>query len=452
MDSGDRRNKDLHIFQCKGLEFAYDVNSGSLLQVDQLAGEVMRLLVQGFSRDEVVLRLKDRFDQQELLSVFQEIGRLQREQVIFTPPAVRGPTASGPQAVKALCLLVSQDCNLSCRYCFARDGQDQSVLNMPWEVGRKAVDFLLAQGSGRFREIDFFGGEPLLNFPVVKGIVQYAREKAGKVGVELAFTLTTNASLLNDEIIDFLNRENISVVLSLDGRPQVHDSMRKTHSGKGSYQETLQNINRLLEQRNYRDYYIRGTYTKNNLDFSLDAEHLIGLGFDSLSLEPVIGTGDDFALTEEDLPFLEAEYDRLTDIYLEQKREGTPFLFYHFHVDLEQGPCLYKRISGCGAGTEYLAVAPDGRLYPCHQFAGNEDYLAGNILDVEQLKNNPRLQELYDAPRIHQECNVCWARYLCGYGCAAANLTQVGHLEKNHALSCALQKMRLEKALYLQAV
>ncbi len=445
--------RDVHVFSCRDLELVYDVNSGSLHQVDELAGKIIRMLLDGHSREAIVLCLKDRFSIQTIRRVFEEIDALIKDNLLFSPPVAGKGVYSRSYPVKALCLLVSQDCNLSCRYCFARGGHIPALRKMTAEVGFCAVDFLLEHGKGSFREIDFFGGEPLLNLPVLRKIIQYGHQRALAKGVQLTFTLTTNATLLTDENIEFLNNHGMSVVLSLDGRPEVHDMMRKNPSGAGSYDQVLKNIIKLLEGRNYSNYYIRGTYTKNNLDFSHDIEHLVGLGFNSISLEPVIASpGDHLALDEEDLLNIEREYDRIVDLFISKKKMGSPFSFYHFLVDLEQGPCLYKRITGCGAGTEYIAVAADGSLYPCHQFAGNQAYYMGSIMQDPLTQTNPLVTTLYDSPRIHKECALCWARFLCGYGCAAATLTQAGNLDTNHTLSCALQKMRLEKALFLQAV
>ncbi len=449
---GDIVERDVHVYTCFNLELVYDVNSGSLHQVDELAGQIIQMLLQGLTRETISKRLEGSFSTESIQKVFTEIDALIKENLLFSPPVSMNENIARSYPVKALCLLLSQDCNLSCRYCFAREGQSKTLQNMPVEVGYRAVDYVIEKGNGSYREIDFFGGEPLLNFPVLQKIVHYGYQRAKAQGVELTFTLTTNATLLTGEIIDFLNDQEMSVVLSLDGRPEVHDMMRKKRCGSGSYNQVLGNIQKLLKGRNYGNYYIRGTYTKNNLDFSRDVEHFVRLGFDSISLEPVIASpGNAFALDEEDLLIIEQEYDRIVDLFIKQKKMGNPFLFYHFLVDLEQGPCLYKRITGCGAGTEYLAVAADGSLYPCHQFAGNQAYLMGNIMEADFTLNNP-LASLYDSPRIHRECALCWARFLCGFGCAAATLTQAGSLDVNHALSCALQKMRLEKALYLQAI
>ncbi len=444
--------KDVHLFACRDMKLVYDVNSGSLHQVDEPAAEAIELLLQGCAIQEVTASLTERFSRETVQEVLVEIQSLKEESLLFSAPLARHDPGVSSYPLKALCLLLSQDCNLSCRYCFARDEKTRDVLLMPLEVGRRAVDFLLESDSGRHREIDFFGGEPLLNFPVFKEIVAYAKKEARARGIELTFTLTTNALLCTEEIVGFLNREAISVVLSLDGRPAVHDAMRQDSRGRGSYRSALQNIRRLLEERDYRNYYIRGTITKHNLDFSRDVEHLLKQGFDSLSLEPVVASpGEDYALEAADLPQMEREYERLLDLFLDHQAAGKPFLFYHFLVDLEKGPCLYKRLSGCGAGREYLAVAADGSLYPCHQFSGRDEYCMGSIMDEEPLQENARVEALYEAARIQRECAECWARYLCGFGCAAAVLTQTGGLEMNDFLSCALQKMRLEKALYLQA-
>ncbi len=450
--TGDMVKRDVHLFACRGMKLVYDVNSGSLHQVDEPAADAIELLLQGCAFPEVIASLAERFSRETVQEVLGEIQSLKEKNLLFSAPLTRHDPGGSAYPLKALCLLLSQDCNLSCRYCFVRDENTRNALQMPLEVGLRAVDLLLESESGRHREIDFFGGEPLLNFPVFKETVAYAKKEAGTRGIELTFTLTTNALLCTEEIVEFLNREGISVVLSLDGRPAVHDAMRQDRRGRGSYRSALQNIRRLLEGRDYRNYYIRGTITKHNLDFSRDVEHLLDQGFDSLSLEPVVASpGEDYALEAGDLPQMEQEYERLLDLFLNHKAAGKPFLFYHFLVDLGRGPCLYKRLSGCGAGREYLAVAADGSLYPCHQFSGRDKYYMGSIMDEKPLQENPCVETLYEAARIQLECAGCWARYLCGFGCAAAVLTQTGGMESNDFLSCALQKMRLEKALYLQA-
>jgi uncharacterized protein len=441
------------MFKYGGLLLVYDVNSGSLHQVDDLAWEAIDLLREGSGRERARGLLSRSYPPDEVEEALCQVDELREERLLFSPAVPLQNEKLSPGGVKALCLFISHSCNLGCRYCFARrDSQGKRLSHMSWEVGKKAVDFFLEYEGGRFREMDFFGGEPLLNFPLIRDIVGYARERALPRGKEFSFTLTTNASLLDEQAIDFLNREDINVILSLDGRPAIHDLMRSFKNGLGSYETTVENSKKLLQGRGNNNYYIRGTYTRHNLDFSNDVRHLLKLGFASLSLEPVVSAEESLALREDDLSLLEHQYDLLVDLYLEQKEKGSPFLFYHFILDLEKGPCLYKRLSGCGAGLDYLAVAADGSLYPCHQFVGMDEFYMGNITAEPFIINREVGARLAAAAREKEACGCCWARYLCGNGCAASSYFMTGDLQKTYNLGCALQKIRLERALYLQAV
>ena len=342
-------------------------------------------------------------------------------------------------------------CNLRCGYCFAGSGNfggDRSVMSA--EVGRQAIDFLIAHSGARINsEIDFFGGEPLLNFSVVKEIVAYGKQQAALQGKKFKFTLTTNAVLLDESVIAYLNENNISVVLSLDGRPQVHDRMRPDCGGGGSYAQVRPRISRLVESRNNEGYYVRGTYTKLNPDFDADVLHMADLGYRQLSVEPVVGNGEDYAFTAEDLPALYAAYDRLTEAYLSRKREGRPFNFFHFNVDINHGPCVAKRLSGCGAGHEYFAVTPAGDLYPCHQFVGREEFKMGDVwqgMVKKDLSLKFRRNHIFNK----EECSGCWARYYCSGGCHANAQAFHNDITKPYQLGCELQKYRLECALYIQ--
>ncbi|MGI5875722.1 MAG: thioether cross-link-forming SCIFF peptide maturase [Dethiobacteria bacterium] len=439
------------MFKYRGLQLVYDVNSGSLHQVDRLGWQVIELLLKGKKKEEISILLSPQFSSEEIATVLKEVGALQEEKLLFAPMPLLKEKKQRPYHVKALCLYISHNCNLQCRYCFTRDSRAGKVSNMTWEVAKKAIDLLLHE-EGRFRDVDFFGGEPLLNFQLIKDIVAYARERSPVMGKEFNFTLTTNAVLLDDAIIDYLNRENICVILSLDGRPEVHDRMRLKKNGKGSYQDVIKNIRRFLQSRGQENYYVRGTYTAHNRDFSNDIRHFLQEGFYSFSLEPVVAAGDNFALQESDLPLLEEQYDQLVDIYLEYKEKGIPFYFYHFGLDLEKGPCLYKRLNGCGAGSGYLAVAADGGLYPCHQFVNNRDFYMGNLLQEPFSLQQGAGDKVAASAGEREGCSSCWARYLCGQGCAASSYFMAGDLRKTYDIGCALQKMRLERALYLQAI
>ena len=362
------RKEDVHIFQYGGLKLVYDVNSGSLHQVDDLAWELITLLLKGRSKGDIRHTLLNQYSAEEIEEAFRQIEELQEEKLLFSPPPPLDKEKLPASGVKALCLFISHNCNLYCRYCFARKEEGCKLPQMSWDVGKKAVDFLLENEVGRYREIDFFGGEPLLNFPVIRKIVEYAREKSQSIGQIFGFTLTTNAVLINDEIIDFLNSEGIDVILSLDGRPQVHDYMRSFKNGKGSYEVVAKNIKKILQTRGRRQNdFIRGTYTRHNLNFCEEIRHFLELGFDSFSLEPVVcDENENYALREEDLPVLEREYDRLVELFLEQKEKGHPFRFYHFLLDLQEA--LPK--GGRAAAEPELSICRGcGRgLYPRHQF------------------------------------------------------------------------------------
>lgn len=447
-------NKDLHMFEYKGIKLVYDVHSGSLHRVDELGWQIIQLLLDGKSSEKIPFYLAPQFPPTEVEQALGQVKELVEERLLFAPsPAVR---PEKDREVRALCLYVSHNCNLRCKYCFTQQQQGTRITKrktMKEEVGRKAVDFLLGSGEGPFREIDFFGGEPLLNYPLLKTIVSYARKKESMLGKKFNFTLTTNAMLLNKQVADYLSSEKISVILSLDGRPEINDALRTTANGNGSYKTAVENIHGLLDRREPPHHYIRGTITRNNLDFCNDIEHLLERGFYNISLEPAVLDRDNaLSLREEDLPLLEEQYDLLVELYLQRHKEGYPFSFYHFELDLEKGPCIYKRLSGCGAGMDYMAVDADGSLYPCHQFVGEHRFYMGNVLSAQPLQSRGLRDKLAFAAEGRDDCDLCWARYLCGRGCAAASYYLGGGLEKTYELGCALQKIRLERALYLQAV
>jgi uncharacterized protein len=374
--------------------------------------------------------------------------------------------------LKALCLNVSHDCNLRCGYCFAGTGAyGQERSSMSRETGMAAVDFLIS-GSGEREtcEVDFFGGEPLLAMPVVKDVVHYAKEHGRKAGKSFRFTLTTNATLLGGETIEFLNENQMQVVLSLDGRRETNDRFRSYPSGRGSHDDVLRRIQEFVGSRCGSDYYVRGTYTSHNLDFTLDAEHLLASGIDRFSLEPVVAGHEEYALKEEHLPRLFAEYDRLLTLYLERRRRGRPFVFYHFEVDLSGGPCLAKRTSGCGAGREYLAVAPDGSIYPCHQFDGSAEFRMGSVLDGRGVPGDAvaaaagtargidiqgsAIRAAFAASNLASkaQCRNCWGRFYCGGGCYRTAWVRNGRLDQPDTVACEIQKKRLECAIYAQAM
>ena len=355
--------------------------------------------------------------------------------------------------VKALCLNVAHDCNLRCRYCFADEGEYHGKRElMSEETGKAALDFLVRESGNRKNlEVDFFGGEPLMNFDVVKAVVAYGRELERTRGKRFRFTLTTNGVLLNDGILDFVNREMSNLVLSIDGRKAVHDRMRPFTGGHGSYDAVLPKLLRAAESRKQTDYFVRGTFTRYNLDFAEDVIHLAELGFEQISVEPVVASPeDDYALRMEDVPALEEQYDRLAVYLLKRHREGRPVSFFHFNIDLEGGPCVYKRLSGCGAGSEYLGVTPQGKLYPCHQFVGKEDFTVG---DIRNGINRTDLTDRFKACNVYTRdaCRDCFARLYCAGGCAANAYNFTGGLNGVYDVGCALQKKRIECALMLKA-
>ena len=374
----------VHQYKNNGYNIVLDVNSGAIHIVDDLTYDVIALWEET-SREEIIQRLNKTYDEAEIKEAIEEIEELQKNGDLFTPDDYEeyiGDVTKRPTVVKALCLHIAHDCNLACRYCFAEEGEyhGRRAL-MSYEVGKAALDFLIANsGNRRNLEVDFFGGEPTLNFQVVKDLVAYGREQEKIHNKNFRFTLTTNGVLLNDDIMEFANKEMDNVVLSIDGRKEVNDYMRPFRGGQGSYDVIVPKFQKFAESRNQDKYYVRGTFTHNNLDFSNDVLHLADLGFKQISVEPVVADpSEEYALREEDLPKIMEEYDLLAKEMIKREKEGKGFNFFHFMIDLTGGPCVYKRLSGCGSGTEYLAVTPWGDFYPCHQFVGEEEYLMGNV-------------------------------------------------------------------------
>lgn len=428
-----------------------DVESNALHEFDQAAWQALALLEQGHNDAEIVGRLTPRIGLEAAAGALREIRYLEQEGLLYSP--AKEGKGSAPARVKALCLFAADSCNLSCRYCFVEQGRPKPVTAlMSAAVGMAAVDFLLqASGSRRHCEIDFFGGEPLLNWPAVQEIAAYAREQSAARGKEVAFTLTTNGMLLTPQVAAYLQQEGFAAVLSLDGRRAVHDLMRPLKGGTGSYSTVVPRIRDYVASKPRGGYYIRGTYTRFNLDFCGDVEHLYDLGFRNLSMEPVVAPPQlDYALREEDLPRLEQEYEKLLDFYLACRASSDPFSFFHFAVDLDKGPCLPKRLAGCGAGREYLAVTADGAIYPCHQLAGREELKMGYVFEGDYTALSFPASFMPAGP-LRGRCRACWARYHCGGGCRAASYLNGDPGEPYH-LECVLQRKRLECALYLHAV
>ena len=355
--------------------------------------------------------------------------------------------------MKALCLHIAHDCNLACKYCFAEEGEyhGRRAL-MSFEVGKKALDFLIANSGNRINlEVDFFGGEPLMNWNVVKQLVEYGRSQEKEHNKKFRFTLTTNGVLLNDEIMEFCNREMSNVVLSLDGRPEVNDRMRPFRNGKGSYELIVPKFQKFAKSRGEKDYFVRGTFTRNNLDFGNDVLHYADLGFEKLSMEPVVASPEEpYSIREEDLPQIMDEYDRLAKEFVKRQKEGRGFKFFHFMLDLSQGPCVAKRLSGCGSGTEYLAVTPWGDLYPCHQFVGNEEFLLGNV-DTGVV--NTKVRDEFKLCNVYakEKCKNCFARFYCSGGCAANSFNFHGSITDAYDIGCEMQKKRIECAIMIRA-
>jgi len=446
----------VHQFEIWGTKMVLDVNSGSVFEVDDLMYDVLGIY-EKLSPDDIVARLREKYAESEIREAIGEIDLLKSQGILFSGADLDQALESLNQKkyVKALCLNVAHDCNLRCRYCFASKGHyDGMPQLMSEEVGKKALDFLL-QNSGELKnlEIDFFGGEPLMAFDTIKSVVSYGRSLEEKYGKKFHFTVTTNCLLLDDEKIEYLHENMDNIVMSLDGRKEVNDRMRVRADRSGSYDVVVSNIKKLIELRKKdgKNYYVRGTFTKYNLDFAKDVAHMADLGFAEISVEPVVGKEGDFLIDEGDLEAIYRQYDEIAKEYVERKKSGeNPFRFYHFNIDLYKGPCLQKRLSACGAGREYLAVTPEGDIYPCHQFIGKKEFLLGNVFEknldekvIDILKNTHILAK--------PECTSCWAKFFCSGGCNANNYEVNGDLNSPNRISCSLQKKRIEYALYLAA-
>lgn len=446
----------IHQYKSNGYNMVLDVNSGSVHVVDDVTYDVLSLMDQGKQEEDILQTLKSGYPEQEIRDAMQECQELKEAGMLFTEDIYEGAIemfAERPTVVKALCLHIAHDCNLACRYCFAEEGEyhGRRAL-MSLEVGKKALDFLIANsGARRNLEVDFFGGEPLMNWQVVKDLVAYGREQEKIHNKNFRFTLTTNGVLLDDEVMDFCNREMGNVVLSIDGRKEVHDFMRPFRKGAGSYDLIVPKFQKFAESRNQDKYYVRGTFTHYNLDFAADVLHLADLGFKQISVEPVVAPPtEDYAIREEDLPVIFEQYDILAREMIKRHREGRGFNFFHFMIDLTGGPCVYKRLSGCGSGTEYLAVTPWGDFYPCHQFVGNEEFLLGNVKDGivrADLTGEFKKCNVYSK----KECSTCFARFYCSGGCAANSYNFTGKINDVYEIGCKMQQKRIECALMIKA-
>ncbi len=445
------------IYQYKnnGYNIVLDVNSGSVHVVDDVVYDVIPLFEEK-RKEEIYDDLKDRYNEEEIKEAIEEVEELKKEEMLFTEDVYKDYVLDFKKrktVVKALCLHIAHDCNLACKYCFAEEGEyhGRRAL-MSFEVGKKALDFLIENsGNRRNLEVDFFGGEPLMNWEVVKQLVEYGRSKEKEHNKNFRFTLTTNGVLLNDEIMEFLNKEMSNVVLSLDGRKEVNDMMRPFRNGKGSYDMIVPKFQKFAQKRGQKDYYIRGTFTRNNLDFSKDVIEFADLGFKQMSIEPVVASEEEsYAIQKEDIPQICEEYDKLAKEYIKRKKEGRGFEFFHFMIDLEQGPCVAKRLSGCGSGTEYLAVTPWGDLYPCHQFVGEEEFLLGN---VEEGITNTNMRDEFKLCNVYakEKCKDCFARFYCSGGCAANSYKFHHSITDAYDIGCELERKRVECAIMIKA-
>lgn len=462
----ERKDKKvIHQYKNNGYNIVLDVNSGSVHVVDDIVYDMISFIEPLYKegiKDADVLKAAVlncnvvNYDENEVCEAVEEVLTLANQGMLFAEDIYENYIVDFKKrqtVVKALCLHIAHDCNLACQYCFAEEGEyhGRRAL-MSFEVGKKALDFLVANSGNRINlEVDFFGGEPLMNWQVVKDLVAYGRSLEEPYHKKFRFTLTTNGVLLNDDILEFANKEMANIVLSIDGRKEVHDKMRPFRGGQGSYDLIVPKFQKVAESRDQMNYYVRGTFTHENLDFSEDVNHLADLGFKQISVEPVVAKPEDYySIKEEDIPQLLAEYDKLAVDLLERRKKGEPVNFFHFMIDLQGGPCVAKRLSGCGSGTEYLAVTPWGDLYPCHQFVGNEDFLLGNV--DEGIKRTDIVDEfktcnVYAKPK----CKNCFAKFYCSGGCAANSYNFHGSINDAYDIGCELQRKRVECAIMMKA-
>lgn len=450
----------IHSYKMNGYNIIIDQNSGCVHSVDEVAYDIINMYEKS-SKDEIKSFILDKYKlhsdvtSEEIDLCFEDIEALINDGRLFAEDTFEATAKEFKKrqgVIKAICLHVAHDCNLACKYCFAGKGEyDGPKGLMSFETGKRALDFLIEQsGSRRNLEVDFFGGEPLLNWEVCKKLVKYGRELEKKYDKNFRFTLTTNGLNINDDVIDFCNKEMANVVLSLDGRKSTNDLMRVSANGSGSYDLIVDKFKKLADSRNQKDYYMRGTYTHNNLDFASDIIHMADLGFKELSIEPVVSDPSEaYALKNEDLPILKEQYQILADEMLKRYRKGNGFTFYHYMIDLDAGPCIVKRVSGCGVGTEYLAVTPSGELYPCHQFVGDEKFLLG---DIWKGITNKEVIEQFEGCNVysHKECTDCFAKLYCSGGCAANAYHTTGSVNGIYEFGCELHRKRIECAIMLK--
>ena len=445
----------IHQYKQCGYNIVLDICSGAVHIVDDIAYDIISLY-ENKEKNEVIAEISKKYGdvpRDEIIECYDQVTELKNSGELFTEdnfePMAGELKAKTSGVIKALCLHIAHTCNLNCSYCFASQGKyhGERAL-MSFEVGKRALDFLIENsGTRRNLEVDFFGGEPLMNFDVVKKLVEYARSIEKEKGKNFRFTLTTNGVLVDDDVIDFANKEMSNVVLSLDGRKEVHDRYRVDYQGRGSYDIIVPKFQKFVKARGGKNYYMRGTFTHANPDFLEDIKTMLNLGFTELSMEPVVAAeGDESALTEEDKPVVMKQYEELAELMLKRDKEGKPFTFYHYMIDLAGGPCIYKRISGCGSGTEYMAVTPWGDLYPCHQFVGDEKFKLG---DIWHGVENKEIQNEFASCNVYarSECRDCWARLYCSGGCAANAYHATGSVKGVYKYGCDLFKKRMECAI-----
>jgi len=447
-------NGKIHKFVQNGVYILLDVNSGAVHVIDKMIYDIMDYF-NGNNDNEVIDRLTGDYTEAELKEALEELHILMDKNQLFAPDIDVPPTFKAKGLVKSLCLMTAHDCNMRCKYCFGDTGEYGGERQlMTKKVGRAAVDYIISHsGPRKHCEIDFFGGEPLINMPLVKDVTEYVRKREKETGKEFKLTLTTNGLALNENNIQWLNDNNISLVLSTDGRRETHDNMRPDCAGQPTYDKVMKNFKRCVESRKGENYYMRGTYTAENLDFTKDVEAMADAGFDILSMEPVVLKDSPYGLTEDLLPEIFAEYDRLTDFYMKRHREGKGFFFFHFNMDLSNGPCVAKRLAGCGAGHEYYAVAANGDLYPCHQFVGRNKYKLGNVFDdlnegAEEITRYFRESHVMNKER----CKTCWAKFFCSGGCHANADLFHDDIRQPYEVGCEIQKKRLECAIAVQSL
>ena len=448
----------IHRFSQGNLNFVLDVCSGAVHILDDVAYELCDIVPHDMPAacpDSCRAQMRGRgYSDEAIDEAYSELYELYSSGQLFSEDDyARFESLMSLSPIKAMCLHIAHDCNMRCKYCFASTGEYHGKREMmSEEVALKAIDYLIERSANRHNlEVDFFGGEPLMGFDVVKKVVEYARSREKECNKNFRFTITTNGLLLSDDKIDFINREMSNVVLSIDGRKEVNDAMRSRVDGSSCFDTIVPKFQRLVKLRGDGQYYVRGTYTKNNLDFANDVLFLNSLGFDQISVEPVVCDASlPYAITEDDLPFIFKEYERLADIIIDRSKNGNWFNFFHFMMDLEQGPCAIKRLRGCGCGNEYVAVAPNGDVYPCHQFVGNTEWRMGSVLDGSldmELKSQFAASTVYGK----EECRNCWARFYCSGGCNANGMLYRGDILKPHRMSCELEKKRVECAIYIKA-